>query len=163
MSHWSLQCPGKFKSSMVISVLSLLFPLTFGFKISLWVQSLHLKESGCRNTGNFGMQNHESTACNPKSKTVLHILTLGRVQPSCWSCRVFRSSSWTQIMHVMSKLRHRNLPLSAKDYHCFQCCDYTIFKGYIICRVIIKGFLIHEQVKTNADKIKPHAHIVNLS
>ena len=109
MSHWSLQCPGKFKSSMVISVLSLLFPLTFGFKISLWVQSLHLRKSGCRNTGNFGMQNHESTACNPKSKTVLHILTLGRVQPSCWSCRLSRSSSWTQIMHAMSKLRRRKL------------------------------------------------------
>ena len=109
MSHWSLQCPGKFKSLMVISLLSLLFPLTFGFKISLWVQSLHLRESGCRNTGNFGMQNHESTASNPKSKTVLHILTLGRVQPSCWSCRLSRSSSWTQIMHAMSKLRRRNL------------------------------------------------------
>ena len=37
------------------------------------------------------------------------------------------------------------------------------FKGYIICRVIIKGFLIHEQVKTNADKIKLRAKIVNLS
>ena len=110
MSDWSLQCPGKFKSSIVISLLSLLFPLTFGFKISLWVQSLHLRESRFRNTGNFGMQIHESTACNPKSKTVLHILTLAWVQPSWWSCWVSRSSSWTQIMHVMSKLRHRNLP-----------------------------------------------------
>ena len=161
MSHWSLQCPGKFKSSMVISVLSLLFPLTFGFKISLWVQSLHLKESGCRNTGNFGMQNHESTACNPKSKTVLHILTLGHVQPSCCvGCPVL-------VLELKSCMLCPSCDIEIspvrQDYHCFQCCDYTIFKGYIICRVIIKGFLIHEQVKTNADKIKPHAHIVNLS
>ena len=151
------RCQGKFKPSMVISLLSLLYLLTVGKGI---LMSSVVPFKGIREISECGITNPPA-ACNPKSKTVLHILTLGRVQPSCWSCRVFRSSSWTQIMHVMSKLRHRNLPLAAKDYHCFQCCDYTIFKGIYNCKVIIKGLLAHEQVKTNADKIKLHAHIVN--
>ena len=107
------------------------------------------------------MRNQESTACNPKSKTVLHILTLGQVQPSCCvGCPVL-------VLELKSCMLCPSCDIEIspvrQDYHCFQCCYYTIFKGYIICRIIIKGFLIHEQVKTNADKIKLQAHSVNLS
>ena len=95
------------------------------------------------------MQNQESTACNPKSKTVLHILTLGQVQPSCCvGCPVL-------VLELKSCMLCPSCDIEIspvrQDCYCFQRCDYTIFKGYIIGRVIIKGFLIHEEVKTNAD------------
>ena len=107
------------------------------------------------------MRNQESTACNPKSKTVLHILTLGQVKPSCCvGCPVL-------VLELKSCMLCPSCDIEIspvrQDYQCFQCCYYTIFKGYIICRIIIKGFLIHEQVKANADKIKLQAHSVNLS
>ena len=62
----------------------------------------------------------------------------------------------------MSKLRHRNLP-GPPRLSLFSMLLLHYFQRYIICRIIIKGFLIHEQVKTNADKIKLQAHSVNLS
>ena len=156
------RCQGKFKPSMVISLLSLLFPLTFGKGI-LMSSLAPFKGFGFRNPANFGIRNPDfSTACNPKSKNVLHTLTLLPITSStfllCWASR---SSSWTQIMHAMSKLRRRNLPGPRLSLISMLWLRYL--KGYIICWVIIKGFLIHEQVKTNADKIKLRAKIVNLS
>ena len=96
------------------------------------------------------MQNQESTACNPKSKTVLHILTLGQVHPSCSvGCPVL-------VLELKSCMLCPSCDIEIspvrQDYHCFQCYDYTILKGYIIGRVIVEGFLIHEEVKNNADK-----------
>ena len=65
-------------------------------------------------------------------------------------------------MHAMSKLRRRNLP-GPPRLSLISMLWLHYLKGYIICRVIIKSFLIHELVKTNADKIKLRANIVNLS
>ena len=75
--HW--WCQGKFKPWMVISLLSLLFSLTFGKGI-LMSSVAPFKGFGFRNPANFGIRNPDySTACNPKSKIVLHILTLGHI------------------------------------------------------------------------------------
>ena len=98
----------KFKPSMVISLSSLLFPLTFGKGI-IMSSVAPFKGFGSRNPGNFGMRNQESTACNLKSKTVLHTLTLGHVQPSCCvGCPVLVLE--LKSCMLMAKLRHRNLP-----------------------------------------------------
>ena len=71
--------------SMVISLLSLLFPLTFGKDILMSSDCSVAPFKGARipEYGKFRNAELRTTACNPKSKTVLHILTLGRVQPSC--------------------------------------------------------------------------------
>ena len=121
------RCQGKFKPSIVISLLSLLFPLTFGKSI-LISSVAPFKGLGFRNPANFGIRNPDcSTACNPKSKNVLHILTLGQVQPSCCvGCPVL-------VLELKSFMLCPSCDVEIspvrQDYHCFQCCDYTISKG----------------------------------
>ena len=121
---------------MVISLLSFLYLLIFGKDILMSsvapFQGVRIPQSG-----NLGIRNQESTACNPKSKTVLHILTLGQVQPSCCvRCPVLVRELKSCMLCPSCDIK---ISPVRQDYHCFQCCDYTIFKGYIICRVTIKG------------------------
>ena len=136
--------------SMVISLLSLLFPLTFGKDILMSsdcsvapFKGARIPEYGKFRNANYGpprvTQNlrlsyislHWGEFNHLADHVVCPVLVLElKSCMLCPSCNV-----------EISPVR--------QDYHCFQCCDYTIFKGYIICRVIIKGFLIHDRVKTN--------------
>ena len=147
--QWRYQ--GKFKTSTVISLLCFLFSLTFGKGI---LMSSLAPFKGVRIPEYGKFRNAESRIHRVPP---LHWGTLGQVQPSCCvGCPVL-------VLELKSCMLcpscNRILP-GPKIIIVFNA-GITLFS--IICRVIIKGFLIHEQVKTNTDKIKLHAHIVNLS
>ena len=136
---------------MVISLLSLLYLLTFGKGILMSsvapFKGIRIPESG-------KSRNAESRIHRPR---VTQNLRLSYI-----------SLHWGEFNHLADHVVCPVLVLELKscmlcpscdleispvrqDCFCFQCCYYIIFKGYIIGRVIIKGFLIHEEVKTNAD------------
>ena len=122
-------------------------------------KGIRIPDSGFRNQG---IRNQECIACSPKSKAALLTLTLGQVQLSrCVGCPLL-------VLELKSCVLCPSCDIAIspvrQDYHVFNAVITLFSKGiYIICRVIIKDFLIHEQVKTNSVKIKLHAYIVNLS